>query len=230
MKNLKYSLAILMAGLFLSFYACDDDDDDNNNDNTEQFTSLCSPYLVCANRNPGGVGFDFEYNDEKGGANYVDSLSVSDFTYDIKVKTIKAEKTDRDLAGMPYFTLANNVEAVNYSAIDPTCVGYTTFQNLTNADLLAFDFETDDASFDLSTLTVGETGKPLQSEVTDEFKKLVIGMTWKTTANNDVADDELIWVIKTPEGRWVKLIVTDFPAASAPTETGYIVVDWDFLN
>jgi hypothetical protein len=230
MKNLKYSLAILMAGLFLSFYACDDDDDDNNNDNTEQFTSLCSPYLVCANRNPGGVGFDFEYNEEKGGANYIDSLSVSDFTYDIKVLTIKAEKTDEDLAGMPHFLLTDNVEAVNYSAIDPTCVGYTAFQNLTNADLLNFDFETDDSSFDLSTLTIGKTGKPLQSEVTEEFKKLAIGMTWKTTANNDVADDELVWIIKTTEGRWVKLIVTDFPAAPAPTETGYIAVDWDFVD
>jgi len=169
MKTLKYLLVIIMAGLFLSFFACDDDDNDNN-DNTEKFVD--APYLICANRNPGGVGFDFEYQGEKGGANYIDSLWTIGFTYDIKVKTIKAEKPDGEIAGMPHFTLASNVEAVNYSAIDPTCVGYTAFQNLTSADLLDFDFGTDDESFDISTLPLGNTGKPYQSDVSKEFKKL----------------------------------------------------------
>jgi len=34
---------------------------------TQQFVGLESPYLICASRNPGGVGFDFVYKGAKGG-------------------------------------------------------------------------------------------------------------------------------------------------------------------
>ena len=229
MNTYKYIL-IILTGLFFTFTSCEKDDDNNNNDNQEQFQSLNSPYLICANRNPGGVGFDFVYNGETGGANNLDSLTVSDFAYDIKTRTIKAEKPDGSLGGMPYIALAADVEAVNYSAIDPTCIGYTAYQNLTNSDLQTISFESDDTSFDLSSLATGTTGQPLMSEAQAEYQKLVIGDRWKAAAKNDIADDEPVWIIKTIEGRWVKLIVMDFPADPAPTATGYVALEWDFVD
>ncbi len=229
MNTYKYIL-ITLTSLFFIFISCEKDDDNNNNDNQEQFQSLNSPYLICANRNPGGVGFDFVYNGETGGANNLDSLTVSDFEYDIITRTIKAEKTDGSLGGMPYIALATDAEAVNYSTVDTTCIGYTAYQNLTNSDLQTISFESDDTSFDLSSLTTGTTGQPLMSEVQAEYQKLVIGDRWKAAAKNDIADDEPVWIIKTIEGRWVKLIVTDFPADPAPTATGYVALEWDFVD
>jgi hypothetical protein len=63
-----------------------------------------------------------------------------------------------------------------------------------------------------------------------EYARLIIGQKWKEAANNDVADDEPIWIIETEEGRIVKFIVTDFPANPAPTSTGYISIEWGFIN
>jgi hypothetical protein len=67
-------------------------------------------------------------------------------------------------------------------------------------------------------------------DLLQEYNKLVIGQKWKEAANNDIADDEPIWIIKTEEGRSVKFIVTDFPADPAPTSTGYIAVEWNFVE
>lgn len=217
----------------LALFAVGCDKDDNNpvsGGDSAIFTSLESPYLICASRNPGGVGFDFEYDGKTGGANNMDSLTVNDFTYDIKIITTKAEKADGTLAGMPHIELSESAQAVNYSAVDTTCTGITAFENLTASNMKAVTFKSDDASFDLSGLETGTTGKTLVSNLQTEYKKLVIGDKWKTTANNDIADDEIVWVIKTSEGRQVKLIVTDFPADPAPTSTGYIAVDWDFIQ
>ena len=231
MKKLNFAILLFVSISFVFFSSCEKDDDtNNNNNNQEQFKSLISPYLICASRNPGGIGFDFEYKGKTGGANNLDSLSVSNFEYDLMIKTIKAEKPDGTLGGMPYIALAVNAEAVNYSAVDTTCKGYTAFQNVTKSNLKDFTFESDDTGFDLSNLTTGNTGKPLMSEVNKEYKKLVIGDKWKAAAKNDIADDELVWIIKTAEGRWIKLIVTDFPADPAPTATGYVALEWNFVN
>ncbi|MDP8238789.1 MAG: hypothetical protein P9X24_06850 [Candidatus Hatepunaea meridiana] len=221
---------LILAVLLIALTSCDDDNNNVVNPVEEQFVSLSSPYLICATRNPGGVGFDFEYSGEQGGANNLDSLTVSDFAYDAIIRTVKAEKPDGCLGGMPYIALASNAEAVNYSAVDTTCKGYPAYQNLVESDLLSFTFAKDDSDFNLSDLTKGDTGKPLLNEVKAEFNKLVIGQRWKTSANNETSGDELIWIIKTPENRWVKLIVTDFPANPAPTATGYIALEWGFLK
>lgn len=67
-------------------------------------------------------------------------------------------------------------------------------------------------------------------ELAKEYKKLVIGQTWREPANNNIADDEPIWIIQTKEGRLVKFIVPKFPAKPAPTPTGYIEIVWDFVE
>ena len=221
---------LFLAIVFFTFSFVSCSNDDNPVEPQEQLSTLSSPYLICANRNPGGVGFDFEYNGTKGGANNLDSLTVNDFTYDLLIRTVQAEKPDGSLGGMPYITLANGVSAINYSNIDTTCKGLTAFQNLTSSTLKGFTYKTDAADFNISSLSTGSTGKPLLSEVQTEYSKLVIGQKWKTSANNTIDGDELIWIIKTTEGRIVKLIVTDFPASPAPTATGYIALGWDFLN
>jgi hypothetical protein len=210
--------------------SCSDDDDDEeiveNN-----FKSLESPYLVCANRNPGGTGFDFQYMGEKGGANYLDSLSVEDFDEDVWIKTIKGEKPDGSLGGAPYIKLFDNtVEAVNYSTVDTECKGFTNFNNLNSTNVKSYTLKKDNDSFDISSVPTGTTGKPIMTDLMTEYKKLIIGIKWKTAANNDVANDEPVFIIKTREGILVKMMVTDFPADPAPTATGYIAVRWDFLN
>ncbi|NCC73039.1 MAG: hypothetical protein EOM06_06540 [Sphingobacteriia bacterium] len=222
-------VAAVVALWSITITSCDTEDENKPAPNENQFVSLQSPYLICSTRNPGGVGFDFEYNDEKGGANNLDSLTVTDFEYDLKIRTIKGEKPDGSLGGFPYIRLSASAQAVNYSSIDTTCKGYTDFQNLNSTNIQTYTLQSDDSSFDLSAVTVGNTGSPLMQELLQEYNKLIIGQRWKEAANNDIADDEPIWVIKTREGRIVKFIVTDFPADPAPTSTGYIAIEWDDL-
>lgn len=216
--------------IMFSFSACEKDDDNNGNNNNGTFSAISTPYLVCASRNPGGVGFDFEYNGEEGGANNMDSLSVSDFEEDVLVKTIKGDN-EGTAAAYNYIALFNDAQAVNYSSIDATCKGYTSFQALTYATASATELTfTSDNTYSFSGLTAGTSGSPLATEVNTQIAQMVIGDKWKASAKNAVADDELVWIIKTREGRWVKFIVTEFPATNAPTATGYINIEWDFLN
>ncbi|MEA3447333.1 MAG: hypothetical protein U9Q98_02635 [Bacteroidota bacterium] len=232
MKN-KNILLVLIAAITatLLFSGCNkDEEEDDDQNNQETFTSLESPYLICASRNPGGVGFDFEYHGEPGGANNMDSLSVEDFNEDIVIRTIKAEKPDGTLGGRPFVKLADDVQAINYSEVDTTCKGESGFEQLTSLNTSSLNFSGDDNSFDLGGLETGTTGKPLWSEVNSEYAKLVIGDGWKEAANNDTSGDELIYIIKTSENRYIKFMVTDFPADPAPTSTGYIAIDWDHVD
>lgn len=231
MKRYIGLLSAIIALLAITISSCENNDDDDKKSGTGDFSSLSSPYLICANRNPGGVGFDFEYNSETGGANNMDSLTVTDFKVDALVKTIKADNAGTAVA-INFIALNNNAKVVNYSAIDPDCTGLTDFESLTYeiANAKNLSFTSDSTGFDLSTLNTGTSGGPLLSEVTVHLKKLIMGDKWKVTAKNAIADDELIWIIKTDEGRWVKFIVTEFPSSNAPTANGYISIEWDFLN
>ena len=232
MSTKKLFLGVIIAIMAsMMFVSCDKDDNEDIKQDESQFVSLNSPYLICAGRNPGGVGFDFEYKGEKGGANNLDSLTVDDFEYDLKIRTIKGEKPDGSLGGAPYIKLFDNtVEAVNYSTVDATCKGITAFNNLNKSNILNYTLQADASDFDISSVPTGTTGKPLMQDLMSEYSKLVIGQKWKKAANNDVADDEPVWIIKTLEGRLVKFIVTDFPAKPAPTATGYIAIEWDFID
>ena len=228
-RNLLFAIVAFTFGGIL-FTSCEIDEPDEQTPTVSQFVSLENPYLICANRNPGGVGFDFEYKGEKGGANNMDSLSVSDFEYDLVVKTIKAEKPDGSLGGAPFIQLHETVKAVNYSTIDTTCKGYSDFQNLNSTNIQNYTLQSDDQSFDIANVPVGTTGRPLMQDLNQEFNKLVIGQRWREAASNAIADDEPIWIIQTREGTIVKFIVTQMPANPAPTPTGYIKIEWDFVQ
>lgn len=227
---LKSFMFILLSGFV--FVSCDKNDDPEPEESTSTFTSLSSPYLICANRNPGGVGFDFEYDGKTGGANNMDSLTVDDFEADVVLKTIKAD-SDGSTASANMMTLNNGAQAVSYSSVDASCKGYTAFQNLTygTASSKGLTFSSDGADYTLSGLTNGTSGFPLLTEVNAQIAKLVIGDKWKAPAKNTVADDEPVFIIKTMEGRWIKLMVTEFPATTnAPTATGYIAIEWALMN
>lgn len=228
-KTLFY-YAIMALVVCLPLVSCDDSDDDEEKVVGKKFVSMESPYLICASRNPGGVGFDFEYKGEKGGANAMEALTVDDFEYDIKIRTIKGEKPDKTLGGAPYIKLFKTVEAVNYSSVDTKCKGVSAFNQLNASNIKEYILKSDGNDFDVSSVTKGTTGKPLMQPLMEEYAKLVVGQKWKKAANNDIADDEPIWIIKTREGRMVKLIVSDFPSNPAPTATGYVSILWDFVE
>ncbi len=232
MKTFKSSVFVILALAFwgILITSCEKDKKDDPTPTESKFVSLESPYLICANRNPGGVGFDFEYNGEKGGANNMDSLTVDDFAYDLKIKTIKAEKTDGSLAGTPFIQLYENVKAVNYSSVVTSCKGYTCFQNLNSSNIQTYTLQADNSNFNLTSVQTGTTGNPLLQNLNQELNKLVIGQKWKETASNTIADDEPIWIIQTREGKIIKFIVTQFPANPAPTSTGYVNIVWDYVQ
>jgi len=229
-KSLSLLLFATIAVLGLLFTSCKKDETDDPIPTNNQFVSLENPYLICANRNPGGVGFDFEYKGKKGGANNMDSLTVNDFEYDLKIRTIKGEKPDGSLGGAPFIQLHETVKAVNYSAVDTTCNGYSDFQNLNSSNIQNYILQSDDPNFDLTSVLTGTTGSPLMQQLMQEYNKLVIGQKWKDAANNNIDDDEPIWIIQTREGKIIKFIVTDFPADPAPTSTGYITIEWTFVE
>ncbi|MGI5847842.1 MAG: hypothetical protein ACOX5T_07455 [Candidatus Cryptobacteroides sp.] len=228
LKKIRLVIAAL-ASFGVLFTSCEKNELENPDQSANNFVSLDNPYLICAGRNPGGVGFDFEYKGKKGGANNMDNLSVEDFEYDLKIRTIKGEKPDGSSGGAPFIQLHEKVKAVNYSTVDPECKGYTAFKNLTKANIKNYALKSDDASFDITSVKKGESGQPLMKELNKEYNKLVIGNKWREPANNKVADDEPIWIVQTLEGKIVKFIVTQFPAKDAPTATGYIKIEWDFV-
>ncbi|MBI9068277.1 MAG: hypothetical protein JEZ09_13370 [Salinivirgaceae bacterium] len=230
MKISNFVLSAAMALLMFMAISCEKDEDENNIEKTSEFVSVEAPYLICAGRNPGGVGFDFQYNGEKGGANNMDSLSVIDFQYDLKIRTIKGENGDGTLGGAPFIQLNTKSEAVNYSSVDATCKGLIKFNALSSANVASYTLATDDAAFNIASVTKGETGAPMMEGLQSEYAKLVIGEAWKAAAKNDILEDEPIWIVKTREGKLVKFIVVDFPAKPAPTASGYVAITWDYLN
>ena len=233
MKKVLSIQTLTLITLFLLPISCDDDEGSNNEtiDNIESFSTIESPYLICANRNPGGVGFDFEYNGKKGGANNIDSVSVSDFEADIVIKTQKADNEGSPQA-VNYITLNNGATAINYSAVDTECIGSTDFEALSYETVSSQDisFNADAENFSMDGLETGTSGLPLLSEANAQLKNLVIADSWKKPAKNDVENDEPIWIIKTQEDCLVKMIVTEFPASNAPTATGYVNIEWAILQ
>jgi predicted Fe-Mo cluster-binding NifX family protein len=239
MNKITFPFYALFALLMLVAVSCEKEKDDNDPVAEYKFESLETPYLICAGRNPGGIGFDFEYNGNMGGAfNIDDSTFSANLEYDLKIRTVKGEKSDGSLGGAPFVQLHEEAKAVNYSAVDTTCTGMAKFNALTSSGIKDYTLASDDASFNVSSVATGKTGAPLMGKLQNEYVKLVIGEAWKAATKSVKANDEPIWIVKTREGRLVKLIVTDFPADPAVypthepsvTETGFIDITWDYLD
>ena len=108
-KTLFYGLIILIG---ISLASCSDDSSTapTTAGGGNNFEGLESPYLICAGRNPGGIGFDFEYKSAVGGAYNIDANEIADLAADMIIKTVKSEKPDGTLCGMPYIALNNGAK------------------------------------------------------------------------------------------------------------------------
>lgn len=227
MRTLKIAfLCFFVFTISSLFISCSDDDDDSQ-ENLPQLASLENPYFISPVANPGGIGFDFYYNQQPGGANNIDDPTVEDFIMDLKVKTIRAEKPDGTLAGTPFIQLFNGTRAVNYSTIDPDCKGFDEFQNLNASNIQNYSLESDGASFDISSVPIGNSGQPLMQNLMQELNKLVIGTTWREFASSETIGDEPVWIVSTNDGKIVKFIVTEAPPI---TSNGYVTIEWGFIE
>jgi hypothetical protein len=204
---------------------------------------LESPFLICAGRNPEGVGFDF-ISDNPGVA--YNMSEAPDLEYDILIRVLKAETPDGEVKGNPYVKLYGDVggppdavmafDASSLSNVQTGDAGYNALTGVTD-DILS-GLQKDLAGFDLDGVEKGEFGFPLfagEGNLSDQLKKLVIGDKWKSTAKNKEGEsrpsgDEQVWVIRTREGKFVKFIFCDFPAINAPTPTGYVAAKWEVIN
>ena len=233
--NMKLNnIFLIVLLLSLLTIACSKDDEQDNVVPQDKFYPLESPYALCLGSNPGGIVFDFVYKGEKAGANNFDYPSVKDLDVDMMIKNVRGHVYPgyEGGGGMPHMRLCQGATAVNYSAVDEACRGHEAYLSLRKTDLPELTFCSDDPSFDISSLARGESGNPLIAELNKEFKdKLVIGNLWKEPAHNDIKGDEIVWIIKTKEGRMVKMIVTQFPATDGEmVKNGYIAMEWDLLD
>jgi hypothetical protein len=222
------------------FYQADGSTDLSDDSEATVFESLQSPYLVCASRNPGGVGFDFVFKGKTGGAQNMDESP--DLKYDLYIKTVKGEKPDGSLGGMPAVVLygdssdvSDAVFAFEASSLASISTGDAGYDAVTSASTeIKAGLRADAAGFSMEGLESGGTGNPLMSAINKQYKKLAIGDKWKAAAKTGdkigPSGDESVWVIKTREGRHVKMMFTAFPAAGAPTETGYVAIKWDMID
>jgi len=235
-----FFVVILAFVISFSIAACE------HNEGKEQPTYLENPYLICANRNPGGVAFDFVIDGEIGRAVYMDEYP--EFEYDVLIKTIKVEKPDSTSGGAPAAYLygdssdvTNATLAFNASSLESIGTGSEGYNVVTSvtAEITA-GLQADKAGFDLSGVPVGSTSLPLLSGpngVGKQYQKLVIGNKWigaaKTGDKKGPSGDEQVWIVKTREGRYAKMMFTAFPASTeigAETPTGYVAIEWDLLD
>lgn len=227
-------LLVLVVFIFVTCISCSKDEEKVIPNYDGKFYPLNPPYILCIGQNPGGIVFDFIYNGEKAGANNFDYPSVKDIDPDLMIKNSKCKLPQGMTGGggMPHFRLCKGASAINYTEINPKCKGFNKYEELIKSEVMGLKFKEDDSSFDLSKLELTDWGVPSYKDMINEFKKLVIGNIWKKTAHNDIEGDELIWIIKTKEGEFIKMIVTMFPAKNKEGRTlnGNIDMQWDILN
>ena len=226
-------LLLLITGLL----ACDGEDEFLPDEVTGTFKAVEGPYALNQERYPKGVGFDFLYREESGGANYLDSLSVSDFKYDVAIKPMVLESKEGAVKNTSYAVLYGDVDhrtnaalAYNYSEYDTTMRGHTDYLELKlEADKTGIE-RADRGSVNMREVNNGGTGFPLETQFLIELKKLVIADDWMQAATNEVAGDEPIWVIKTRENRYVKLIILQYREPANPQGTAQVEVEWTLFS
>lgn len=229
---------LLMSSIVVLGVSCASDSSD---DDEKTSSALESPYLICASRNPGGVGFDF-VSDRSGVAYDLDK--IPDLEYDLKIKSVKAYKNVKGEVlkkGAPYAELygtstdntANAAEAVRVTGI----TGITGYGTIATAGMAqSYTYGLDTKNFSKTGLDASSDGFLIYDKVgstTDvkgQMAELAIGEKWISTAKNATADNEAVWLIKTREGQYVKLIFTEFPASGAATSTGYVAIKWELLE
>ncbi len=225
MKTLKKTFVLLLITMSI-FVGCSDDD---NNDSTIEGLTTTSPYLICAGRNPGGVQFDFVINGVRGMVFNADVAATvsSNVAWDLRIQTYKGVAHEGDApAGRPFFklysTIAQGIYITNVDSSDATntyndIMAVTT--DLTNG--IAVDTL---AVFDVSSISKDTNGNLFYSGVgglKESYDQMIFGETWKNPVSSQ--GKMAIFVIKTREGRHVKLMIQSFGAG----ETDII---WNLLD
>jgi hypothetical protein len=224
---------LIVAGLL----ACDGEDEFLPDEVTGTFKAVEGPFVLNQDRYPEGVGFDFVYREEAGGANYLDSLSVSDFKYDVAIKPMVLESKEGPVMHTAYAVLYGDVNhrtnaalAINYSEYDSTMRGHADYEDLELEAAKTGTERADQGTINMREVDNGGTGFPLETQFLIELKKLVIADDWLQAATNDVAGDEPIWVIKTRENRYVKFIILQYQEPATPQGTAQLEVDWTLFS
>lgn len=230
--GLMFGIVLTLSVLCVSCSETNDDEVINQKevvtpDSKVVFTAA-NPYLVCAGRNPAGIGFDFSYQSQKGGA--LEMALLEDEMYqnvqvDMVIRTIKAEKDGKPM-GCPFIQLFHGATALEYSETS----GIEAYNTLSTVALDPSSFELDKVGFDVNSIAVSASGFRNYALVRQQFNKLVVGDRWKISLFNSKDADEPIWIIKTGENKYIKMIVSEFPSKNAPTKTGYCTIEWDLIE
>jgi hypothetical protein len=233
--NKSIHFTLLLCSIFL-FWGCDDSSSDDND-----ISQVSSPFLICASRNPGGVGIDLDsstaYNlDDK-----------SDFVWDIRIKTYKGVKSNSGtaaLAGAPFIKLkGTSLTAYQWSTYGETNYNAITLSNIVEGSLAADSVEEIDiASVDVVVEADGLDSSLLgkmyyawsgKTGLKQKYADLTIGEAWKTinskAVQNHEHNDDPIYIIKSDDGNFFKLMITDFGPNSSIEKSGYIAIVWEKL-
>ncbi len=194
----------------------------------EPVPPVTSPYLICANRNPGGVGFDFVMDNEKGAAYNLDE--VPDLEWDVYIKTYKGVTNDGgNLLGKPFIKLYSTTVLAKVVSTN----GETGYNAITNTAGLISGLAADGIAVlnvsDVKKDSCGNLWYKSTGGLKSFYDQLVIGEKWKKTSKSE-STTQKTYIIKTREGRYVKFMIKEFPASGAPTSTGYVDIIWTLLD
>jgi len=203
---------------------CDDSSSDDEKITPETSEEITKTYLICAGRNPGGVGINL---DSEESCNFDDN---KDFDWDMKIKVYKGVDSSGKGGGRPYIALKGKgtVTAYSYGS------GNTAYSNIeygdVDTDSLTGDSISDvDASIvptNASNWYIYDDGTADTNDLKEQYSKLVIGEKWKASASNTNHSDDAIYIIKSDEGGYFKVIVTDFGGSSDIGQNGYIKISY----
>ncbi len=217
----------LSAMFFLS--GCDDSSSDESSE------SIKKKYLICAGRNPGGVGINLDSGESK------DFDNDATFDWDVKIRTFKGKDTTagapKPFGGRPYIALRGMgaVKAYKYAE-----AGQTAFDGLSNSDVVEASFAgdtIDDVDKDIvprvqhngADVLLYNDGNPGNDDLKEQYGELVIGERFKQGAMDTNHDNDPIYIIKTDKGANFKVIINNFGPNSSLGESGYIELTYEKL-
>ena len=247
-KNL---LFLLSAFALLLIPGCDYSGDDDK----AGVSPVESPYLICVNRNPGGVGFDFD----SGVAYNLDENPNMD--WDLRIKTLKGHKDANprigykgrpviDLAGVSPggvsgYRHSTGVDETAYNAFASSdATGTFTFDpvdgyDITNVASITYNHGEGDETGYVYAGTFNSTDYDSDAE-DDNTLREVYNASFALANYGTNGGFEYWWasgsfatplyVIKTDQGTVVKFWLEEFPATNAATTSGYINIRWEVLE
>ncbi len=228
----------------LSLTGCFSDNDESGDSSAPDVVQAELPFIVCANRNPGGVGVDLD----SGEAYNIDDNP--DFDWDFRIKAFKGvQGTDGEpaLAGAPFIKLKGTavMAAVWQGA------GEAEYSSILLADVTGLELSPDGyEEIDLSAVDVVQEGEFTQAQLESgncavgnyyyawsgknglkqEYAKCAVGESWKSTSSNTDHTDDIIYIIKSDSGSFFKVKVPNFGPKSDLGESGYCELVWEKLQ